>query len=120
MSVWANNTTLPAGFHSVFMKTLAYGIEYNGSSVKFNIGSGGSWNAETQATVSAGWHHLTGTFDGTTARLYVDGVLRHSLAGTLGDDAGFVFSIGCWQENTEFFQRLPRRSPRLQPRAVGR
>ena len=48
----------------------------NSGQVNFNIGTG-SWNEINSATgvvTSNNWHHIAGTYDGTTMRLYVDGV----------------------------------------------
>ncbi|MCP4441176.1 MAG: T9SS type A sorting domain-containing protein [Aureispira sp.] len=48
----------------------------NGGQVNFNIGTG--WWNEINSPVGAvslnTWHHVAGTYDGTTMRLYVDGV----------------------------------------------
>ncbi len=74
----------------------------NGGTVNFNLGSGG-WN-EINSSFGAvslnTWHHIAGTYDGTTQRLYVDGVevatstssfsiLNPSTNLYLGDSPGF-------------------------------
>lgn len=43
------------------------------------------------------WHHMIGTFDGSTLRLYVDGILEASLlaSGSMYGTSG-VFNIGAW------------------------
>lgn len=48
----------------------------NSGQVNFNIGTG-SWNeinSGTGAVTLNNWHHIAGTYDGTTMRLYVDGI----------------------------------------------
>jgi len=48
----------------------------NGGQVNFNLGTGW-WNEINSATgvvTLNNWHHIAGTYDGTTMRLYVDGV----------------------------------------------
>ncbi|HBF35862.1 MAG TPA: hypothetical protein DDW50_00900, partial [Firmicutes bacterium] len=45
------------------------------------------------------WHHLAGTYDGSTLTLYVDGVARGTKACTIGcTDNGYAVSVG---KNTE-------------------
>jgi hypothetical protein len=44
--------------------------------------------------ITDGWHHLFGTFDGATARLYVDGKLVSSKARTLTANTGAVYIGG--------------------------
>jgi hypothetical protein len=47
----------------------------NSGQVNFNLGSG-SWNEINSSTGAVSlntWHHIAGTYDGTTQRLYVDG-----------------------------------------------
>ena len=55
------------------------GLTYhNNSKLFFYIGTGGNGLAHTQ-TLSDGWHHVVGTWDGTTGtngmKLYIDGSL---------------------------------------------
>jgi hypothetical protein len=58
------------------------------------LGDKWAWNTspgnymQSTASVTSGWHHIVGTADGTTNRLYVDGVQVASAAGTLGDASG--------------------------------
>ncbi len=60
----------------------------NGGEVNFNIGTG-FWNelySGTGALTLNNWHHIAGTYDGTTMRLYVDGVemSTRSLSNNVG------------------------------------
>lgn len=59
----------------------------NGS-VDFRIHAGGAWDQveATGAIEERQWRHLAGTYDGTTMRLYVDGVLVNSKSHTAGGD----------------------------------
>lgn len=49
----------------------------------------------TCSTTGGGWHHYAGTYDGSVARLYVDGIMLGSLttSGSISYDAN-PFSIG--------------------------
>jgi Concanavalin A-like lectin/glucanases superfamily len=57
---------------------------------------GGRWTFNTKpgqymqspGNAASGWHHIVATHDGSTARLYVDGVEVNSTAGDLGDPSG--------------------------------
>ena len=61
-----------------------YRLWMNSSSVFFGI-NGWNTNNASKASIPAdgSWHHIVGTYDGTTCRVYVDGV-----AGTSAADAG--------------------------------
>lgn len=54
----------------------------------------GSASAGTVAVNDGAWHHLAGTYDGTTAKLYVDGVLVDSDARTLAPNVSVGVYIG--------------------------
>ena len=67
----------------------------NGGQVNFNLGTG-SWN-ELNSSVAAvslnTWHHIAGSYDGTTMRLFVDGVQVATLPLTanIGTSANNLF-----------------------------
>lgn len=46
--------------------------------------------ASSSALINGNWHHLAGTYDGTTAKLYVDGVLKGS-STPLGSTYNIVY-----------------------------
>ena len=67
------------------------------------IGTTVAVNAST--TVNDGqWHHVVGTWDGTTARIYVDAVFKNSGAftGPL-QDSGLPFRLGQYSNGGTFF-----------------
>ncbi|MEK6591169.1 MAG: LamG-like jellyroll fold domain-containing protein, partial [Nitrospinota bacterium] len=53
------------------------------ATVRFNLYIDGAWRSldYTPSSIS-GWHHYVGTYDGTTSRLYIDGVEVNTLAYT--------------------------------------
>ena len=65
--------------------------------INFYVYAGGSWRAATTPALAAGvWHHLVGTYDGATVRIYADGVLAASTAyaGSVNAPAGPLVWIG--------------------------
>lgn len=75
---------------------------------EFGIGferhSGGS--ANTGVPLSPGsWHHVVGAYDGTTLRIYVDGVLRRTNTDTSSVPANLSHAyIGSWTETSDGIQ----------------
>lgn len=85
-----------------------------GQSIQLNIEAGGAasiylynghWSGifSSQSVCDGKWHHVVGTWDGATLRIYVDGKLSNSgaVAGPATDSGG-TFSIG-----TNFSQYFP-------------
>ena len=63
-------------------------IDYASSHIELTMASGGGNYVDTGQLMTAGqWQYLTGTYDGTTAKVYVNGVLIASKAftGNVGD-----------------------------------
>ena len=57
---------------------------------QFQLFKSGSFRAYSSLTVVTGqWYKLTGTYDGTTQKLYVDGVEEDSISNTVGSYPGF-------------------------------
>ncbi len=83
VEVWARPTGGTGAYHGV-MASRSYPqgwalYEGDDGSWEFWVNSGSGMNAifSDPATQNA-WHHVVGTFDGTTMRLYVNGVLASS------------------------------------------
>ena len=81
----------PLAWHAVdglFMKdvsTMPYGLlQWGGLKMRVTIGGTGH-DVGTTAPALGVWTHIAGTYDGSTSKIYVNGVLKNSLAvsGTL-------------------------------------
>jgi len=62
--------------------TLALGDGINSGFPHFNAGADGAGPVSTEAIPLNTWSHIVGTFDGTTANIYVNGVLMDSDTAT--------------------------------------
>jgi RHS repeat-associated protein len=74
--------------------------------INFYVYAGGAWRAATSAALTVGvWHHLVGTYDGATVRIYVDGVLSASTAyaGSINNPASPFVWIGRNAVNSTYF-----------------
>ena len=110
VSMWAQAKNVGGGCHgSAVMKRYDYGLEVcNGQMLgQVGNGSGSSWAASTSYTIpQAGvWTYYTLTYDGTTARLYVNGTLQTSAVGTHVSNNDLLM-IGAWTTSSEFFDGL--------------
>ena len=110
ISMWALADNLGGGCHgSAVMKRYDYGFEVCNGQMYGQIGngSGPGWTASTAYTVpQAGvWNHYALTYDGTTARLYVNGTQSQTAAGahTANNDN---LMIGAWTTSSEFYDGL--------------
>jgi hypothetical protein len=107
VSMWAQAKNLGSGCHgSAVMKRFDYGLEVCNGQMYGQVGngSGSSWAASTSYTIPLAnvWSYYTLTYDGTTARLYVNGALRSSVAGTHVTN-NEPLMIGAWTTSSEFF-----------------
>lgn len=90
-NVWQGNVINKSGIND-----LGYMLRVgNNGQVNFNIGNG-SWNEINSPTGTVAlntWHHIAGTYDGTTMRLYVDGtqVATGALTGNIGAASNNLF-----------------------------
>lgn len=84
------------------------GLEPENTTASWRVvstGSGGTHDVTAAVTTSA-WHHYCGTFDGTTTKLYVDGVERSSKAATLVAANTAAFRLGSNGGANYWFQGL--------------
>ena len=110
VSMWAQAKNLGSGCHgSAVMKRFDYGLEVcNGQMLgQVGKGAGPGWAASTSYTIPLVnvWSYYTLTYDGTTARLYVNGVLRSSATGAHVTNNNPLM-IGAWTPTSEFFSGL--------------
>ena len=89
VSAWVDGQNLTGGPQTMVTQQAAAGsgfaLEYNGRTWDFARSATDSANPVTPAATAgaaatAGWHHLVGTWDGTTMVLYVDGVAQAATA----------------------------------------
>ncbi len=69
-------------------------IDANGKAAFYLYNAFGGAGLTSNKTVTDDqWHYLVGTYDGTTAKLYIDGVLDNSkaAAGDIGDSTGDLY-----------------------------
>ncbi|HXE44379.1 MAG TPA: LamG-like jellyroll fold domain-containing protein [Conexibacter sp.] len=109
LEAWIKPTSLPASgaFRSVLTKAESYSLQFNGPRMEFTVIQSGTrrrLQAPSGALVAGGTYHVVGTFDGSTQRLYVNGVQVASaaLSGSATRTANTLF-IGSWDGGSEFF-----------------
>ncbi len=83
LSAWIYPTAAGNGAHQHFVTKgdYCYALKHNtGNYMEFNIYDGTWYTARGQVVTSAAfnnvWHHVAGTYDGTTLKMYVDGALQ--------------------------------------------
>ena len=107
---WMQTRSLYSGTcGSLVMKALDYGFEICGGQLSARVGSGGSWSATVSQPLTSAdlntWKHVAMTFDGTTLRLYVGGVLIGSAPGAhTTTNAPLLF--GRWTPASEYWNGL--------------
>ena len=102
ISTWVNSAvTTQTGYarvvESQYSSGFYLGVDSAGTKYKFIVnsatGSTGScglpFGCAEGGTVTTGWHLVTGTYDGTTAKLYIDNVLVASDTFTAPFNANF-------------------------------
>ncbi len=109
VEAWIKPTSLPAtgAFRSVATKAESYSLQFNGPRLEFTIIQGGTrrrLQAPTGAIVAGTKYQVVGTYNGSTQRLYVNGVLVASAALTGAINANTNnLTIGSWNGSQEFF-----------------
>ena len=110
LEAWIRPTSLPAAgdFASLVSKPNSYSLQFNGPRLEFTLIQSGGARQRLQApagTVVAGaTYHVVGTYDGTSAKLYLNGALAASFAVTGAVSASTTdLTIGSWSGPSEFF-----------------
>lgn len=77
----------------------------NGNELRLWIDNVLPWNFEgtIAGVVTAGWHHVALSYDGTTYRVFVDGAQSFSVAGTMSGQSPAQCLIGSYQRGIEPF-----------------
>ena len=108
VEAWVRPTAKPTagGFASVASKADAYSIQFNGPQLEFTTINGTTRRrvqAPPSAVVAGQTYYVVGTFDGTTQRLYVNGVqvAAGAFSGPVNASTKAVV-LGSWDTATEF------------------
>jgi hypothetical protein len=109
LEAWIKPTSLPASgsFTSILTKAESYSLQFNGPKLEFTIIQSGTRHrlqAASGAVVAGNVYYVAGTYDGTTQRLYINGVQVAS--GPLTGAASTTTSPLCvasWDGADEFF-----------------
>jgi len=101
IEVWVCNPVVESGEETMLSWSDRGGPE--GTNLTFNYGSNGSFGAVghwgspdigwTSLPTPDVWHHLVYTYDGTTARVYVDGAEDNSEQAALDTKTGFSVNL---------------------------
>jgi len=87
----------------------------NDATVRFYTGTAPS----TYASMTEGWHHIVGTYDGANRKLYVDGVLRDTNAySTAMESSDEVIEIGRYFHGATWTTDDTIAQPRIYNRAL--
>lgn len=81
--LYANRTTAGEG-PALFL------INGSGGTIRFDTNN---INCTAAYPSDGAWHHIVATFDGSTRKIYLDGILKSTLAGTIGNTSSYS-SIG--------------------------
>lgn len=88
VACWAYNDNWQSGIYRLASCTESGGWNFQhatdgGTNLQFVAYAGGSYaHSNTAGSLSAGWHHFVGTWDGLSINFYVDGVAKGALDGT--------------------------------------
>src|SRR5205085_8148922 len=79
LEAWIRPTALPTAgaFASVVTKPESYSLQFNGPLLEFTVIQSGArrrLQAPVDVVVPGGTYHVVGSYDGSTQRLYVNGV----------------------------------------------
>lgn len=108
LEAWAYPTTT-TGIQEILRKdtaTVPHLLRTNAAAWEFALVVGGTLYLISGGTVTPNaWHHVVGTFDGTTMTLYVNGTAVASAThpGALSAATGGAWQLGRYSGNGEFF-----------------
>ena len=110
VTAWMQTRSLYSGTcGSLVMKALDYGFELCGGQLMASVGSGGSWSATVSQPLTSAdlntWKHVAMTYDGTTLRFYVGGVLIGSAPGA-HTTTNVPLLFGRWTPAAEYWNGL--------------
>ncbi len=102
---WINTTTVAAGGGVIITRNSSnndhFYIRRNTAAIQYTICNGtscGVSNVNAGTSIAANtWYHVALTYDGTTAKIYVNGVLDGSTTATItvGNTTNYGAAIGC-------------------------
>jgi Concanavalin A-like lectin/glucanases superfamily len=117
IEIWVNNPTIDSVEEAMVSWSDRGGS--NGTMMSFNYGTSSYYGAVTHWSPDLGWgpggspasnqwHHLAYTYDGTTARVYEDGVEKNAKAAQLATKANLSINLaaernGAIQFKDEFY-----------------
>ncbi|PHS11806.1 MAG: hypothetical protein COA78_08945 [Blastopirellula sp.] len=98
---WGNTTSGGiSGFHALYSADteIWLGVGTNFGAIYLYVGGSDGYLRSADSTWTEDtWHHLAGSWDGTTAHVYLDGVeIMMSTFGTLNDPVATTAVIGVW------------------------
>ncbi|MGH2880677.1 MAG: LamG-like jellyroll fold domain-containing protein [Solirubrobacteraceae bacterium] len=109
LEAWIKPTSLPASgaFSSILTKAESYSMQFNGPKLEFTIIQSGTRHrlqAASGAIVAGSSYYVVGTYDGSTQRLFINGVQVASASLTRAASAtSSPLYVGSWDGAGEFF-----------------
>lgn len=109
VEAWMNSNVIPEQWDPLISKgddSWRLHLNDNGTLVfSCNVGSPSSTDATSTTVITDGnWHHVAGTFDGTSLKLYIDGVLESQVAASGSiNNSSFPVYIG---NNSDYLVRF--------------
>jgi hypothetical protein len=105
IEAWINTKNINQTWQAIAGKQIPYKgvysiiIEGNSKKVAFYLNLGGTWLSRVNSITELEqdkWYHVAATYNGSTAKMYIDGKLDNSAtcSGTISDDQSVSFYIG--------------------------